>query len=120
MRVVSLASGSGGNAYCVEAQDAVLLVDCGICCRELVKRMTAAALDPERIVAAVQRTSTTDFRSNFKLGGEVAAVAPTPFQRDVVRRLQKRLGLLSETPTIKEPRNLVIFHLVLQIGNYSF
>ena len=53
MRVVSLASGSGGNAYCVEAQDAVLLVDCGICCRELVKRMTAAALDPERIVAAV-------------------------------------------------------------------
>ena len=46
----------------------------------------------ERIVAAVQRTSTTDFRSNFKLGGEVAAVAPTPFQRDVVRRLQKRLG----------------------------
>ena len=53
MRVVSLASGSGGNAYCVESQDAVLLVDCGICCRELVKRMTAAALDPERIVAAV-------------------------------------------------------------------
>ena len=53
MRVVSLASGSGGNAYCVEAQAAVLLFDCGICFLELVKRMTAAALDPERIVAAV-------------------------------------------------------------------
>lgn len=53
MRVVSLASGSGGNAYCVEAQGALLLVDCGLSCRELVKRMTTAALDPERIVAAV-------------------------------------------------------------------
>lgn len=53
MRVVSLSSGSGGNAYCVEAQDAVLLVDCGISCRELVKRMTSVGLDPGRIVAAV-------------------------------------------------------------------
>lgn len=53
MRVVSLASGSGGNAYCVEAQGDVLLIDCGLCCRELVRRMTAAALDPARLVAAV-------------------------------------------------------------------
>lgn len=45
-----------------------------------------------QIVAAVLRTSATDFRSNFKLGGEIAAVAPTAFQRDVVRRLQMRLG----------------------------
>lgn len=53
MRVVSLASGSGGNAYCVESDGNVLLIDCGICRRELVKRMTSVALDPDRIVAAV-------------------------------------------------------------------
>lgn len=60
MRVISLASGSGGNAYCVEAAGAILLVDCGICCRELVKRMTSVELDPEKIVAAVFTHDHTD------------------------------------------------------------
>ena len=48
MRVVSLASGSKGNAYCVEAQGRVLLIDCGLHCRELEARMRAAGLDPAR------------------------------------------------------------------------
>ncbi|MGN0855124.1 MAG: MBL fold metallo-hydrolase [Kiritimatiellia bacterium] len=52
MRVVSLASGSKGNAYCVEAQGAVLLIDCGLCCRELERRLRAAGLAPAQIVAA--------------------------------------------------------------------
>lgn len=61
MKVVSLASGSGGNAYCVVSADGdVLLIDCGICCRELVKRMAVAELDPERIVAAVFTHDHTD------------------------------------------------------------
>ena len=54
MRVVSLASGSGGNACCVEADGGeVLLVDCGISRRELARRAGLAKIDPGRIVAAV-------------------------------------------------------------------
>ena len=53
MRVVSLASGSAGNAYCVEAEGSVLLIDCGVSCRELVKRCRATCIDPASIVAAV-------------------------------------------------------------------
>jgi len=53
MKVASLASGSSGNAYCVESDDAVLLIDCGISCRELVRRCRAVCIDPRRIVAAV-------------------------------------------------------------------
>lgn len=52
MRVVSLASGSKGNAYCVEAQGRVLLIDCGLHCRELEARMRAAGLAPAQIIAA--------------------------------------------------------------------
>lgn len=52
MRVVSLASGSKGNAYCVESQGRVLLIDCGLSCRELGKRLCTVGLDPEQIVAA--------------------------------------------------------------------
>ena len=51
MRVVSLASGSGGNAYAVVSGGAALLVDCGISCRELVKRCCAAGIDPVSICA---------------------------------------------------------------------
>lgn len=53
MRIVSLASGSAGNACCVEAGGDVLLIDCGLSCRELEKRMNRTGLDPARIVAAV-------------------------------------------------------------------
>ena len=53
MRIVSLASGSAANAYCVESGGDVLLVDCGLSCRELVRRCTLARIDPARIVAAV-------------------------------------------------------------------
>ena len=53
MKIASLASGSSGNAYCVESGGDVLLVDCGICCRTFLSRCRAAGIDPRRIVAAV-------------------------------------------------------------------
>ena len=53
MKVVSLASGSAGNAYCVEAEGRVLLIDCGLSCRELLKRSRAAGIDLGSVVAAV-------------------------------------------------------------------
>ncbi len=63
MRLVSLASGSGGNAYCVVSGEAVLLIDCGLTCRELVKRLAAAALKPEQIVGIVLTHDHTDHTS---------------------------------------------------------
>ena len=45
MRIVSLASGSGGNAYCLECRGRLLLVDCGLSCHELRRRAAAASLD---------------------------------------------------------------------------
>ncbi|MBO7482794.1 MAG: MBL fold metallo-hydrolase [Kiritimatiellae bacterium] len=53
MKVVSLASGSGGNAYCVESGGDILLIDCGICNRDLCARCRACGLDPDRISAVV-------------------------------------------------------------------
>lgn len=41
MNVVPLASSSKGNAYLVEHEGAVILIDCGLSCRELKKRIEA-------------------------------------------------------------------------------
>ena len=53
MKVFSLASGSKGNAYCVESQGALLLIDCGLSCRELIHRLGSAGYDAESIAAVV-------------------------------------------------------------------
>lgn len=54
MTVVSLASGSGGNACCVTAATGeTLLVDCGISCRCLESRCRGCGIDPGSIVAAI-------------------------------------------------------------------
>ena len=53
MRVVSLASGSRGNAYCIDVQEGALLVDCGLSFRELGRRCKLAGVDVSRILAVV-------------------------------------------------------------------
>ncbi len=53
MRIVSLASGSAGNAYAVESQGELLLVDCGISYRELAKRLAAVGIDIDALAAVV-------------------------------------------------------------------
>ncbi len=53
MKVVSLASGSGGNAYFVESGGSALLVDCGISGRELACRCRRAGVDIGHIGAVV-------------------------------------------------------------------
>lgn len=45
MRVVSLASGSGGNAYIVESSGATLVIDCGISYSAFLKRAKEAGVN---------------------------------------------------------------------------
>jgi phosphoribosyl 1,2-cyclic phosphodiesterase len=51
MRMTVLASGSKGNATIVAAGKTTLLVDAGMSCRELLRRMAIAGEDPEQISA---------------------------------------------------------------------
>ncbi len=51
VRVTVLASGSRGNATVITGGRTSVLVDAGVSCRELVKRMQAAGEDPRRLDA---------------------------------------------------------------------
>lgn len=51
MRMTVLASGSKGNSTCIATQRTRILVDAGLSCRELLKRMHAAGEDPRSLDA---------------------------------------------------------------------
>jgi phosphoribosyl 1,2-cyclic phosphodiesterase len=53
MTIVSLASGSKGNAMCIESGGAVLLIDCGLSGRELKRRAAEAGVSLDALVGAV-------------------------------------------------------------------
>jgi len=53
MRVLSLASGSKGNAYVVESEGAILLIDCALSCRQLKERLAAFGFDAGAIAGVV-------------------------------------------------------------------
>jgi phosphoribosyl 1,2-cyclic phosphodiesterase len=49
IRLTVLGSGSAGNATCIEADGARVLVDAGFSCRELAGRLRAVGVEPDRI-----------------------------------------------------------------------
>ena len=53
LRMTVLASGSRGNCTVLSSNDASILVDAGISCRETLRRMRAAGEDPEKLKAIV-------------------------------------------------------------------
>ncbi|MBN2125525.1 MAG: MBL fold metallo-hydrolase [Deltaproteobacteria bacterium] len=53
MRFSALASGSGGNAFYVEMARTRVLVDAGLSCRELIRRMEILNVDPATLDALV-------------------------------------------------------------------
>ena len=60
MRIVSLASGSAGNACLVERAGEMLLIDCGITCRQLRTRAEAVGFDLGRLRAVLVTHSHRD------------------------------------------------------------
>lgn len=53
MRLRVLASGSKGNCVALESEGRIVLIDLGLSCRELVRRMKACALLPDSIAAVL-------------------------------------------------------------------
>ena len=53
IRIQTLASGSSGNSILLSSEDVNLLVDAGLSCRELSRRLTSAGLAPGDISAVI-------------------------------------------------------------------
>jgi len=58
--VAVLCSGSSGNSFLVSSQEGAVLVDAGLSCRELEKRMSTFGEEPSRILGVVLTHEHTD------------------------------------------------------------
>ena len=63
---MSLASGSKGNACCLECRGRTLLVDCGLSCRELCRRAALAGVDLRALDGVVVTHSHDDHVSGLR------------------------------------------------------
>jgi phosphoribosyl 1,2-cyclic phosphodiesterase len=67
MRMTVLASGSKGNATVVASRSTRVLVDAGLSCRELIRRMTVAEEDPAALDAILITHEHTDHVSGLSV-----------------------------------------------------
>jgi len=63
--IASLNSGSNGNCYYVGNNDEGILIDAGISCREIIKRMNSLGLQPEKLKAVFITHEHTDHISGL-------------------------------------------------------
>ncbi|HUK90545.1 MAG TPA: MBL fold metallo-hydrolase, partial [Blastocatellia bacterium] len=60
MRLITLGSGSTGNALYVESGETSVLVDAGLSGKEIARRMTSVGLDPARLSGVLITHEHTD------------------------------------------------------------
>lgn len=70
LRLHVLGSGSQGNCCVVESPDGLVLVDAGISCRQIVVRMEALGLDPEKVAAIVVTHEHTDHIGGLRVAAK--------------------------------------------------
>lgn len=113
MRISVLASGSEGNACYVETAQTRVLVDAGLSCRELIKRLELVEVKPETLDALVVTHEHTD---HVKGAGPLARLLDIPVYMNnaTLRRSMRILGNLSCPMTIHTGQSITINDLVIE------
>jgi phosphoribosyl 1,2-cyclic phosphodiesterase len=112
MRFSVLASGSGGNALYVETEDTRLLVDAGLSCAELTRRLKFIGIHPGSLDGLV---ITHEHADHIKGAGVVARRLGVPvyINGPTLRRGMRRIGNISHPIIVQTGQTLTIKDLFL-------
>jgi phosphoribosyl 1,2-cyclic phosphodiesterase len=113
MRFSVLASGSGGNACYVETNRARILIDAGLSCREMERRLTAVGVSASRLDGIVL---THEHSDHIRGVGPMARRHNLPLyiNSGTLENGQKTLGRLPKLRLIETGGSLVINDLVIE------
>ena len=116
MRFSVLASGSGGNACYVETARTRILIDAGLSCRELMRRLETVKADPKALDALV---ITHEHVDHMRGAGPLARLLDIPvyINRSTFRKSLRTLGNLSKPMTIHTGQTITIKDL--SIGTFT-
>jgi phosphoribosyl 1,2-cyclic phosphodiesterase len=113
LRFSVLASGSGGNACYVETNGARILIDAGLSCREMERRLTAVGVSASRLDGIVL---THEHLDHIRGAGPMARRYNLPLyiNSGTLENGQKTLGKLPELRLIETGGSLFINDLVIE------
>jgi phosphoribosyl 1,2-cyclic phosphodiesterase len=113
MRFSVLGSGSGGNACYVETAHSRILIDAGLSCRELIRRLELVEVNPETLDALI---ITHEHVDHVKGAGPLARLLDIPvyINSSTLRKGLRILGNLSRPITIHTGQTITINDLVIE------
>ncbi len=113
MRFSVLASGSEGNACYVETAHTRVLIDAGLSCRELIRRLELVQVNPETLDALVVTHEHTD---HVKGAGPLTRLLDIPVYMNnaTLRRSMRILGNLSRPMTVHTGQTITINDLAIE------
>lgn len=113
MRFSVLASGSEGNACYVETAHTRVLIDAGLSCRELIRRLELVEVNPETLDALVVTHEHTD---HVKGAGPLTRLLDIPVYMNnaTLRRSMRILGNLSRPMTVHTGQTITINDLAIE------
>ena len=113
MRFSVLASGSSGNACYVETANTSLLLDAGLSCRELVRRLESIDVNPESLDAIV---ITHEHGDHIRGAGPLARRFDIPvyINTPTLKRANRRLGDLSKPVIIQTGQTITLSDLSIE------
>ena len=113
MRFSVLASGSSGNACYVETAQTRILIDAGLSCRELMRRLELVHVDPKAPEALV---ITHEHVDHMRGAGPLARLLDIPvyINSSTFRKSLKILGNLSKPMAIHTGQTITIKDLAIE------
>ena len=113
MRFSVLASGSGGNACYVETAQSRIMIDAGLSCREIFRRLELIEVDPKTLDALIITHEHTD---HVKGAGPLARLLDIPVYSNnpTLKKSVKMLGNISKPVALHTGQSITINDLKVE------
>ena len=113
MRFSVLASGSGGNACYIETDNSKILIDAGLSCRELIRRLEILEVKPVHLDALV---ITHEHLDHIKAAGPISRrfSIPVYINEPTMQKVKSAMGRIADLVSFDTGRNIKVKDIIIE------